>query len=171
MEVKLELKDKTPFYIRPFPIKEEEKIIVDREMRKGCLFEILRKGLSIYSSPIMLIPRKMSGIPCIITDFRHLYSRPVRLNCSFPLVRDTIQILGASVCELISVIDLRDTYHTLRLSTESQKYCGVTPYYGSDTYIFQRLHMGLSVSQAIWQTFINKVLDGIPDRKIFLYNG
>ena len=51
--------DKTPFYIRPFPIKEEEKIIVDREMRKDCLLRILRKGLSSYSSPIMLIPRKM----------------------------------------------------------------------------------------------------------------
>ena len=84
MEVKLELKDKTPFYIRPFPIKEEEKIIVDREMRKGCLLGILRKGLSSCSSPIMLIPRTMSGIPCIITDFRHLNSRHVRLNCSFP---------------------------------------------------------------------------------------
>ena len=80
MEVKLELKDKIPFYIRPFPIKEEEKIIVDREMRKGCLLEILRKGLSSYSSPIMLIPRKMSGIPGIITDFRHLNSRLLRLN-------------------------------------------------------------------------------------------
>ena len=86
MEVKLELKDKTSFYIRPFPIKEEERIIVDREMRKGCLLGILRKGLSSYSSPIMLIPRKMSGIPHIITDFRHLNSRLVRLNCSFPLV-------------------------------------------------------------------------------------
>ena len=69
MEVKLELKDKTPFYIRQFPIKEEEKIFVDREMRKWCLVGILRKGLSSYSSPIMLIPRKMLGIPCIITDF------------------------------------------------------------------------------------------------------
>ena len=37
MEVKLELQDMTPFYISPFPIKEEEKIIVDREMRKRCL--------------------------------------------------------------------------------------------------------------------------------------
>ena len=84
----------------------------------------------------------MSGIPCIITDFRHLNSRLVRLNCSFPLVRDAIQILGASECELISVIDLRDAYHTLRLSTESQKYCGITPYYASDTYLYQRLGMG-----------------------------
>ena len=129
IEVKLELNDKTPFYIRPFPIKEEGKIIADREMRKGCLLRILRKGLSSYSSPIMLIPRKLSGIPYIIIDFRHLNSRLVRLNCSFPLVRDAIQILGASECELTSVIDLRDAYHTLKLSTESQKYCGTTPYY------------------------------------------
>ena len=96
VEVKLELKDKTPFYIRPFSIKEEENIIVDREMRKECLLGILKKGLSSYSSPIMLISKKMSGIPCIITYFRYLISRLVRLNCSFPLVRDAIQILGAS---------------------------------------------------------------------------
>ena len=141
-------------------------------MKKGCLLGILmlkRQFLSSYSSPIMLmLSRKMSGIPCIITDFRpHLNSRLVRLNCSFPLVRDAIQILGASECELISyLIDLKDAYHTLRLcmcfDTESQKYCGITPYYGSDTCLYQRLGMGLSVSTAIWQTFINKVLDEIP---------
>ena len=125
-------------------------------MRKGCLLGILRKGLSSYSSPIMLIPREMSGIPCIIPDFSHWNSRLVRLNCSFPLVMDAIQILGASEYELISVIDLRDVYHTLRLSAESQKYHGITPYYESDTYPYQRLGMSLSVSPAIWQTFINK---------------
>ena len=75
MEVKGALNDKTPFDIRPFTIKEEEMIILDREMRKGCLLGILRKRLSIYPSPIMLIPRKMLGIPHIITDFRHLNSR------------------------------------------------------------------------------------------------
>ena len=80
MEVKLELKDKTPFNIRPFPIKEEEKIIVDKEMRKGCFLGILRKGLSSYSSHIMLIPRKMSGIPHIITDFRHLNSKTCQIK-------------------------------------------------------------------------------------------
>ena len=93
MEVKLELNDKTPFYIRPFPIKGEERIIVVREMRKDCMVGILRKGFSSYSSSIILIPKKMSGIPYIITDFRHHNSRLVRLNCSFPLVRDATQIL------------------------------------------------------------------------------
>ena len=165
MEVELELKDETPFFIRPFPIKESDKDIVDKEMRKGCLLGILKKGMSSYSSPIMLIPRKLSGIPRIVTDFRHLNSRLVTLQPSIPLVRDAIQILGASGCEILSLADLRDAYHTLRLSERSKKFCGITPYYGSDSYLYQRLGMGLSVSPAICQNFIQKVLQEIPDHR------
>ena len=170
MEVELELKDESPFFIRPFPtIKESDKDIVDKEMRKGCLLGILKKGMSSYSSPIMLIPRKLSGIPRIVTNFRHLNSRLVTLQPSIPLVRDAIQILGASGCEILSLANLRDAYHTLRLSERSKKFCGITPYYGSDSYLYQRLGMGLSVSAAIWQNFIQKVLQEIPDhRKIHL---
>ena len=117
--------------------------------------------MSSYSSPIMLIPRKLSGIPRIVTDFRHLNSRLVTLQPSIPLVRDAIQILGASGCEILSLADLRDAYHTLRLSERSKKFCGITPYYGSDSYLYQRLGMGLRVSPAIWQNFIQ----GIPDHR------
>ena len=165
MEVELELNDVTPFFIRPFPIKESEKDFVDKEMRKGVLLGILRKGMSSYSSPIMLIPRKLSGIPRIVTDFRHLNTRLVTLQPSIPLVRDAIQILGSSECEVLSLADLRDAYHTLRLSRKSQRYCGITPYYGSDTYLYQRLGMGLSVSPAIWQNFIQSVLSEIPSHR------
>ena len=163
MEIELELNDDTPFFIRPFPIKETEKEVVDKEMRKGCLLGILKKGMSSYSSPIMLIPRKLTGMPRIVTDFRHLNSRLVTLQPSIPLVRDAIQILGNSGAEVLSLADLRDAYHTLRLSKKSQKYCGITPYYGSDSYLYQRLGMGLSVSPAIWQNFIQRVLQEIPD--------
>ena len=100
-----ELKDESPFFIRPFPIKETEKPIVDKEMRKGVLLGILRKGMTSYSSPIMLIPRKLTGIPRIVTDFRFLNSRLKILNPSIPLVRDAIQMIGASGCEVLSVIE------------------------------------------------------------------
>ena len=117
----------------------------------------------------MLIPRKLTGIPRIVTDFRHLNSRLVTLQPSIPLVRDAIQILGSSGSEVLSLADLRDAYHTLRLSKRSQKFCGITPYYGSDSYLYQRLGMGLSVSPAIWQNFIQRVLQEIPDyRKNYL---
>ena len=163
MEIELELNDETPFFIRPFPIKETEKDVVDKEMKKGCMLGILKKGMSPYSSPIMLIPRKLTCIPRIVTDFRHLNSRLVTLQPSIPLVRDAIQILGSSGSEVLSLADLRDAYHTLRLSKRSQKFCGITPYYGSDSYLYQRLGMGLSVSPAIWQNFIQRVLQEIPN--------
>ena len=149
MEVELELIDETPFFIRPFPTKESDKDLVDKEMRKGCLLGILKKGMSSYSSPIMLIPRKLSGIPRIVIDFRHLNSRLVTLQPSIPLVRDAFSNIGSSGCEVLSLADLRDAYHTLRLSERSKKFCGITPYYGSDSYLYQRLGMGLSVSSAI----------------------
>ena len=44
MEVELGLNDKTPFFIRPFPIKESDKTLVDKEMKRGCLLGILKKG-------------------------------------------------------------------------------------------------------------------------------
>ena len=69
MEVKLKFSDKIPLYIRLFPVKEVNKIIVDKEMRKGCLLGVLRKGLSSYSSSTMFIHRKIPGIPCIVTNF------------------------------------------------------------------------------------------------------
>lgn len=165
MYVELEMLDKNPFFIRPFSVKENIKPKIDKEMKKLTILGILKKGLSGYSSPAMPIPRKNSDIPRIVADFRHLNTKLLQLNMSFPLVKECIQQIGASQCEVMSVIDLRDAYHTLRLSPSSQQYCGITPYYGSDTYLYQRLPMGLKVSPAIWQAFINKVLGPIPHRE------
>ena len=165
LEVHLDVMDKRPFFLRPFPVKEEEKAIVDKQMRKGCLLGILKKGMSSYSSPIMLIPRKLGGIPRIVTDFRYLNSRLVKLNPSIPLVKDAMQLLGAAEVEVISVVDLRDAYHTLRLDKESRQYCGITPYYGSPTYLYLRMPMGLQSSPALWMKFITDILDKMMDRK------
>ena len=157
MEINLELTDTTPFFIRPFTVKEDMKPKIDKEMNKLVILGILKKELSGFSSPAMAIPRKNSNVPRVVADFRYLNTRLPQLNMTFPLVKECIQSIGASQCDVMSVIDLRDAYHTLRLSPNSQQYCGITPYYGSDTYLYQRLPMGLKVNPAIWQAFINKV--------------
>ena len=74
-------------------------------------------------------------------------------------------MLGVSECEVLLVIGLKDTYHTLHLNEQSQKYCGITPYFGSPMYMYQRLGMGLSVSPAIWQNFITAVLGELPHKE------
>ena len=40
--VKLELKDKSPFFICPYPVKEDGKKVIDDEMWKGCLLGYLK---------------------------------------------------------------------------------------------------------------------------------
>ena len=57
----------------------------------------------------------------------------------------------------MSTIDLRDAFHTLQLAKISQKYCGITLYYGSLTYHYLHVGMGMSVSPQIWLQFIDLV--------------
>ena len=66
----------------------------------------------------------------------------------------------------MSTIDLRDAFHTLRLVASSQKYCGIAPYYGSPTYHYLQMDMGMSVSPQIWQQFVDLVFqDDLIKRK------
>ena len=54
----------------------------------------------------------------------------------------------------------------LRLALLSQKYCGITPYYGSPTYHYLCMGMGMSVSPQIWQQFVDLVFqDDLIKRK------
>ena len=74
--------------------------------------------------------------------------------------------LGRKKCHYLSTIDLRDALHMLRLALSSQKYCGITPYYGSPTYHYLCMGMGMSVSPQIWQQFVDLVFqDNLIKRK------
>ena len=101
----------------------------------------------------------------VVTDFRVLNERLVRVNHAFPIVRDYLEAIGASKCEVMSVLDLRDAYHTLPLAEESQKYCGLTPYYGSPTYVYLRMGMGMSCSPALWQQFVHIIWEQLPNKE------
>jgi hypothetical protein len=168
LKVKIDLHDTTPFFIRPYPCTPENKRLIDKEMKKGVKLGVLRKGLSSYSSPVMLVPRPHGGDPRLVTDFRHLNARIVKLNPSIPLVREAVQALGESECEIFSIVDLKDAYHSMVIEEDSQKYCGITPYSGSPTYLYQRLAMGLSVSPAMWQSFITTVMGEMPNPEAHL---
>ena len=163
-EVRLQLRDETPFFVRPYPIREEQKAIVQREMDRLEKLGIIEKGLTGYSSPVLLVKRKQQNLYRVVTDFRVLNERLVRINHAFPLVRDCLDAIGSSDCEVFTVIDLRDAYHTLRLAKESQKFCGITPYYGAPTYHYLRMGMGMSCSPGIWGQFADFIQQQLPNK-------
>ena len=165
IEVNIEVTDSSPFLIRPYHVKEEDRAVLDKEMRRLCYLGILKEGFSAYSSPVMLISRKMTSDKRVVSDFRHLNMRIAKNNLAYPLLRDTFSLLGSTKCEVMSVLDLKDAFHSLRLSERSQKYCGILPYFGSASYLYQRMPMGLNVSPPIWQTYINTILNSLQSRK------
>ena len=81
------------------------------------------------------------------------------------LFRDTFSVLGNSKCEVLSVLDLKDAFHSLRLSEDSKRYCSILPYFGNVSYIYQRMPMGLNISPSIWQAYINAILECLQSRK------
>ena len=58
IEVHLRLKDETPFFVRPYPMKEEQKKVIQKEMDRLEHLGIIRKGLTGYSSPVVLVKCK-----------------------------------------------------------------------------------------------------------------
>ena len=164
-EVKLKLRDDKPFFVRPYNIQEDQKPIIQKEMDRLEKLGIIRKGLTGYSSPVLLVKRKQQNLYRVVTDFRVLNERLVRVNHAFPIVCDCLEAIGASKCEVMSVLDLRDAYHTLPLAEESQKYCGLTPYYGSPTYVYLRMGMGMSCSPALWQQFVHIIWEQLPNKE------
>ena len=126
---------------------------------------VLKEGFSAYSGPVMSISRKLTKDKRVVTDFRYLNVRIAKNNLAYPLVRDTFSVLGNSKCEVLSVLDLKDAFHSLRLSENSKRYCGILPYFGSSSYLYQRMPMGLNISPSIWQSYINVILDCLQSRK------
>ena len=134
-------------------------------MKWLCYMGILKEGFSAYSSPVMLISRKLTRDKRVVTDFRHLNVRIAKNNLAYPLVRDTSSVSGSSKCEVLSVLDLKDTFHSLRLLENSKRYCRILPYFGSASYLYWRMPMVLKICPSIWQSYINMILDCLQSRK------
>ena len=124
-----------------------------------------KRSISPYLSPVMLISHKLTQDKRVVTDFRHLNVRIAKNNLAYPLVRDTFLVLGNSKCEVLLVLDLKDAFHSLRLSEQAKKFCSILPHFGSASYIYQRMPMGLNISPSIWQSYINAILDCLETRK------
>ena len=165
IEVEIEVTDKSSFFIRPYHVREEDKVVIDKEMKRLCYMGILKEGFLAYSSPVMLISRKLTDDKRVVTVFRHLNVIIAKNNLAYLLVRDTFSVLGNLKCEVLSVLDLKDAFHSLRLSENSRKYWGILPYFGSSSYLYQRMPMGLNISPSIWHSYINAILDCLQSKK------
>ena len=106
IKVNIEVNDPSTFFVRPFPIAEEDKPLMDKCMQKLVSLGILTKNSTTHTSPVMLVARKGNERKRPVVDFRLLNTRIVRRNTSTPLLRDIFIMLGRVQCEVLSCVDL-----------------------------------------------------------------
>ena len=163
IEIKIDVTDKSPFSLdHLMPMRKKSNFGQRKEM---TYLGILKDGFSAYSSPVMLISRKMTKDKRVVTDFRHLNMHIAKNNLAYPLLKDIFSILGSSKCEVMLVLDLKDAFHSLQLMENSEKFCGIISYFGSPSYLYQRMPMGLNISPPFWQSYINAILSCLQSRK------
>ena len=165
IKIDIDLIDDSPFFVRPFPIHEEDKPIMDNYMAKLVSLGILTKNNTTHTSPVMQVSRKGTKNKRPVVDFGLLNTRIMRRNTATPLLRDIFKMLGRSKCEVLSCVDLKDAFHSLGLTDKAKEFCGILPYFGSPHYRYEVLPMGLSISPQVWITYIENLLEGIPNRQ------
>ena len=91
--------------------------------------------------------------------------RTEKNNLAYPLLKDKFFVLGSSRCDVLSVLNLKDAFHSLRLLENSERYCGLLPYFGNASYLYQRMPIRLNISPSIWQSYTKTILDCLQSRK------
>ena len=62
IEVHLKLEDKTQVFVRPYPMREEQEKSIQKEMDRLKHLGIIHKGLTGYSSPVVLVKQKNQNL-------------------------------------------------------------------------------------------------------------
>ena len=116
----------------------------------------------------MLITRKLTKDKRPVVDFRLLNTRILRRNAFIPLMSDVLSKLRNSECEVVSCVDIKDAYHSIRLTEKSKEYCGILPYFGSPIYRYEDLPMGIACAPQIWMDYITLILAELEDKKKYI---
>ena len=162
LEADIKVINDSPFFVRPFPISESDEPFMDDQMERLVSLGILSKNSTSHTSPVMLITRKLT------VDFRLLNTRILRRNTSIALMSDVLSILSNSECEVVSCVDIKDAYHSIRLTEKSKEYCGILPYFDSPIYRYEVLPMGIACAPQIWMDYITLVLSELEDKKKYI---
>ena len=101
---------------------------MDWQMKRMVSFGIIKQGATSHTSPVFLIGRKQTQDKRPLVDFKLLNTRVKRQNTASPLLRDIYQMQGASKSNILSCVDLKDAFHSLRLTEKAKDFCGILPF-------------------------------------------
>ena len=86
IRIDIDVIDDSPFFVRPFPISEEDKPIMDWQMKRMVSLGIIKQGATSHTSPVFLIGRKQTQDKRPLVDFRLLKHKSEKTKHCIPIV-------------------------------------------------------------------------------------
>ena len=84
IEVEIDATDNSPFFIRFYHVKEADKNILDKEMKRLCYLRIFKEGFQLILVQLCELVGRLPRIR-VLTYFRHLNIRIAKSNLAYPL--------------------------------------------------------------------------------------
>ncbi|CEF61575.1 Reverse transcriptase domain and Zinc finger, CCHC-type domain and Peptidase A2A, retrovirus RVP subgroup domain and Aspartic peptidase domain-containing protein [Strongyloides ratti] len=140
-------------------VKESDKPILKEYLDKLEKANVIKKGISNFAQPIIIIIPKKDGRRRIIGDMREINKIVKPIFYSPPMIQQTIQKMSG--CNYFSIIDCNNAYFQIGIPENSKQYLAVRTPYG--TYLFNRLVQGYINSSAEFQRIAETFIEGFED--------
>ena len=144
----------------PLALADEETLTIEQMERQG----IVRKSLSPWASPIVLVRKKNGKVrPCI--DYRRLNS--VTENDAFPIPRIQDCLDAVSGSTIFTTVHMTSGYHQVPVKeSDIPKTAFVTKY---GLYEFTKMPMGLKSAPMTFQRVMKLALQGLQWQSCLIY--
>lgn len=164
-QIRLQLADCNPVFIRARSVPIALKTAVEKEIRRleqeGSIYQVEH---SEYGTPIVPVV-KPSGDIRICGDYKMTINPKLQMD-HYPLPRIDELFAALSGGEEYSKIDLTTAYMQVPLHPDSQACTTISTHVGS--YAFKRTPYGLSCVPEKFQKIMEETLRGLPNTVVFL---
>lgn len=164
-EIRLQITDSEPVYVRARPVPLALKARVERELARlendGSIYRV---DHSDYGTPIVPVI-KDNGEVRICGDYK-ITVNPKLKRDFYPLPRIEELFACLSGGDKFSKIDLKHAYEQCLLSEDSQPYTAITTHVGN--FVYRRTPYGLSCIPEKFQKLMEETLRGLSGAVVFL---
>ena len=148
--------DAHPIKQAPYRVPETKKQIIDDEVEKMLVKEVIRPSVSPWSSPIVLVT-KPDGSTRFCIDFRKVNSVTKKDAYPLPRIEETLNALGGS--KYFTTLDLQSGYWQVPLDEASKEITAFSTRKGH--FEFNVLPFGLSNAAPTFQRLMDYVLSSL----------
>ena len=157
--MKIDTGEHPPIKLKPYCTQLNNRKVIDKAIDEMLGANIIERSRSSWSFPVVIVDKKKDGSKRFCVDFRKLDKITKSNSYPLPVIDDILALLGrAKYC---SSLDLKSSYWQVLMDENDKDKTAFSCHRG--LFEFNVMPFGLTNAPAIFQEFMNRVLEGLSD--------